>query len=89
MQFYLNNTKIFAIYVLDELCRVIPTKWRLYRDHRLCDVTLSYVEVVIPKSISVCRPRLRRRRCVACKHFCVNVYKFRAHVASLNGARQK
>ena len=25
------------------LCYVIPTKWRSYRDHRVCDVTSPYV----------------------------------------------
>jgi len=30
-------------YIPTEVYRVIPTKWRSYRDHRLCDVTSSYV----------------------------------------------
>ena len=31
------------VYKRQALCRVIPTKWRWYCDHRLCDVTLPYV----------------------------------------------
>ena len=29
---------------LNALCRIIPTKWRSYRDHRFCDVTSPYVD---------------------------------------------
>jgi len=41
IQFYLNNMTNFAIYP-NALNRVIPTKWRSYRDHRLCDVASPY-----------------------------------------------
>jgi len=45
IQFYLNNTinlrhlsqRIISLYI------GLPTKWRSYRDHRLCDITSSYI----------------------------------------------
>ena len=35
IQFYLNNTQNFRP-LTHRLFRVIPTKWRSYREHRLC-----------------------------------------------------
>jgi len=35
------------------ICRVIPTKWRPYRDHRLCDITPPYVYLT-SRSITDC-----------------------------------
>ena len=43
IQFYLNNTiDLRHLTQRIRLYHVIPTKWRSYRDHRLCDVTAPY-----------------------------------------------
>ena len=42
--------QIFAIW-LNAVYRVIPTKWRSYRDQRLCDVTSPYLFAVIAASL--------------------------------------
>jgi len=38
IEFYLNNAINLRL-LLHTLCHVIPTKWRSYRGHRLCDAT--------------------------------------------------
>ena len=41
---------MFAIH-LNALYRVIPTKWRSYRDHRLCDVISPYMYIHFAKAL--------------------------------------
>ena len=42
IEFYLNNAINLRL-LLHTLCHVIPTKWRSYRGHRLCDATSPHV----------------------------------------------
>ena len=46
MRFYLNDMINLRHLTQFALYRDIPTKWRLYRDHRLCDVTPPYIHRV-------------------------------------------
>jgi len=45
IEFRVNNTTNLRPFTphINTLCHTIPTKWRSYRGHRFCDVTLPYV----------------------------------------------